>query len=175
MELTDFTPTDPTPGEHCIADLAGLVGGEFAVSDWVTIDQPRVSMFGAATEHRHWLHLDPERAKRDGPYGGTLAHGFLVTSLLSHFMDNTRMRPRDAAFGLNYGFDRVRYLAPLVTGDDVRIRNRITIAGADWRSGGRLMVRTANLFEQEGRDDPIAFAEWLILWVPKDGGGEPTP
>lgn len=163
----DSTPTDPRPGPWTMSDLVAHVGKEFAVSDWVTIDQPRVTMFGTATEHRHWLHLDPERARREGPYGGTLAHGFLVTSLLSHFMDNAAMRPADSAFGLNYGFDKVRYLAPLVVGDDVRIRDRISILGADWHSGGRLMVKTANRFEQEGNPDLIAYAEWLVLWVPK--------
>lgn len=171
--VMDWTPTDPEPGDLRIADFPDLVGKEFAVTDWVTIDQERVTMFGVATEHRHWLHLDTERALRDGPYGGTLAHGFLVTSLLSHFMDNVRMRPRDAAFGLNYGYDKVRYLAPLVTGDDTRIRDRISISDASWRPGGRMMVKTANHFEQDGNPDPIAFAEWLVLWVPKDGGDEP--
>lgn len=166
----DSTPTDPAPGPWSMAELAGRVGQEFAVSDWVVIDQPRVTMFGTATDHRHWLHLDPERARRDGPYGGTLAHGFLVTSLLSHFMDNTGMRPRDSAFGLNYGFDKVRYLAPLVVGDTVRIRDRISILEATWRPGGHLMVKTGNLFEQEGQEAAIAWAEWLIVWVPKVTG-----
>ncbi|WP_417513988.1 MaoC family dehydratase [Minwuia sp.] len=167
MEVSE-TATDPERGSHTIADFTNLVGKEFGVSDWVTIDQERVTMFGVATEHRHWLHLDPERAVRDGPYGGTLAHGFLVTSLLSHFLDNVRMRPADAAFGLNYGFEKVRYLAPLVVGDDVRVRDRITILDATWRSGGRLMVKTGNRFEQEGKPDPVAYAEWMLLWVPME-------
>jgi acyl dehydratase len=170
--MMNTEPTDPQPGELAIADYPELAGREFAVSDWVAIDQERVTMFGVATEHRHWLHLDPERAVRDGPYGGTLAHGFLVTSLLSHFMDNVRMRPCDAAFGLNYGYDRVRYLAPLVTGPQTRIRDRISIMETTWRPGGRLMVKTANHFEQDGNPDPIAYAEWLILWVPKGGEGQ---
>mgnify|MGYP000005535292 CR=1 FL=1 len=167
----DPTPTDPEPGRLTIADYAGMAGQEVAVSDWVTIDQERVTMFGIATEHRHWLHLDTERALRDGPYGGTLAHGFLVTSLLSHFMDNVKLRPADAAFGLNYGFEKVRYLAPLVAGDDTRIRDHISILSTEWRSGGRLMVKTANHFEQDGNPAPIAYAEWLILWVPKGTDG----
>ena len=171
--IVDATPTDPEPGTLKIADYPALTGREIGVSDWVTIDQERVTMFGIATEHRHWLHLDTERSLRDGPYGGTLAHGFLVTSLLSHFMDNLKLRPADAAFGLNYGYDKVRYLAPLVTGDDTRIRDRISILETTWRTGGRLMVKTANHFEQDGNPDPIAYAEWLILWVPK--GEEESP
>lgn len=158
--------TDPVRGDLMMADYLDHVGKEFAISDWVTIDQERVDMFGISTEHRHWLHLDPERSERDGPYGGTLAHGFLVTSLLSHFMDNVRMRPADAAFGLNYGFEKVRYLAPVVVGDGTRVRDRITILSAEWRSGGRLMMKTGNSFEQEGNPDLIAYAEWLLLWVP---------
>jgi acyl dehydratase len=162
----DTSPTDPQRGPHRMEDFVSMVGREFAVTDWVEIDQRRVTMFGVATEHRHWLHLDPDRAVRDGPYGGTLAHGFLVTSLLSHYMDNVLMRPADAAFGLNYGFEKVRYLAPLVVGDGIRVRDRITILSAEWRPGGRLMVKTGNSFEQEGKPDPVAYAEWLLLWVP---------
>ena len=164
--MPDRSPTDPVRGTLKIEDYAGMAGQEFAVTDWVLIDQERVDMFGISTEHRHWLHLDPERSKRESPYGGTLAHGFLITSLLSHYMDNVLMRPADAAFGLNYGFEKVRYLAPIVVGDGVRIRDRISILSTEWRSGGRLMVKTANHFEQEGVADPVAYAEWLILWVP---------
>lgn len=149
-----------------IATAEDFVGRELAVSDWMPLDQARVNMFAEATRHTHWMHTDPERAARESPYGGSLAHGFLMLSLISHFIDACDLRPADSAYALNYGVDKVRFLAPVVVGDGVRVRDRIKLLSAEPRKDG-LLARTAHEIEVDGLDRPAVYAEYLALWVPK--------
>ncbi len=152
----------PTP--FLIANAAELVGRELAVSDWDFVDQARIDRFAEATHHTHWLHTDPERAETEGPYGGTVAHGFFMLSLLNHFIDACDLRPADSAFALNYGVDRVRFLAPVPIGDGFRVRDRITLMETEMRPKG-LFARTGHTLEVEGMERPAVVAEYLAVWV----------
>ena len=99
--------------------LAGLnerVGGELGVSDWVTIDQGRIDAFASCTGDRQWIHVDEERAKRESPFRGTVAHGYLTLSMIAPLAMQVGVIPKDAAAGLNYGIDKVRFLAPVPAG-----------------------------------------------------------
>ncbi len=150
---------------HTLAELAALPPGELAVSEWIDIDQARVDAFGAATHHTHWLHTDPGRAGAEGAYGGTVAHGFLVLSLINHAIDLCRLRPTDSPYALNYGVDRVRFLKPMRIGDGFRVRDRISLIEAEMRETG-LFTRTGHAFEIEGEEDrPCVVAEYLSVWV----------
>ena len=142
--------------------------GEIAVSDWIDIDQQRVDAFAAATGHTHWLHTDPTRATTDAPYGGTVAHGFLILSLINHAIDLCGLRPDDCRYALNYGVDTVRFLKPMPVGDGFRIRDRITLARVEDRKAG-LFMETGHAFEIDGADDgPAVIADYFCLWVPDE-------
>ena len=147
-------------------NLKSFVGQTLAVSQWLEVDQERVNNFGNTTNHIHWGHLDPERSKAELPFGGTLVQGLLVASLLPYFIEETEVRPPDAAYGLNYGFDRVRFLEPIVIGDGVSLRDRIKLLQVDESRGpDRLLVKTSHTIETENSKNPVAYLEWLILYV----------
>lgn len=152
--------------DFLIATAADFVGKELAVSDWEFVDQARIDRFAEATWHTHWLHTDPEKARADGPYGGTVAHGFFMLSLLNHFIDVCDLRPADSAFALNYGVDKVRFPQPVPVGNGFRIRDRITLLATEPRPKG-LFARTGHTLEVEGLERPGAVAEYLAIWVPK--------
>ncbi len=147
-----------------LADLEGMVGEELAVSPWFDIDQETVNSFAEATLHTHWMHTDPARATAEGPYGGAIAHGFLMLSMVTHCIDACGLRPVDSTFGLNYGLEKARFIAPVVIGDGFRIRDRIGLASAEWRDKG-LLTRTTHLLEVESIDRPAVYAEYLSLWI----------
>jgi len=153
-----------------IAELAAAPPGPLAVSDWIEIDQDRVDAFAATTLHTHWLHTDPGRAAADSPYGGTVAHGFLVLSLINHAIDLCELRPSDSPYALNYGVDRVRFLKPMPICAGFRVRDRITLiesAMRDINGAPGLFTRTGHAFEIEGDDSekPCVSAEYLSVWV----------
>jgi len=154
-------------GQFLIENAEQFVGQELVISDWVTITQDQVTTFGEITNHLHWMHLDAERATEESPYGGTLVQGFLMSSLIVRFNDMTGLRPADSAYALNYGFDKVRYLAPVVTGAGVRLRDRISLISVEPREEGRKLMKTSHVLEVDGSDEPALYAEWLALWVPK--------
>lgn len=140
--------------------------GEIGVSKWFDIGQSRVDAFADVTEHTHWLHTDPARAASDGGYPGTLAHGFLILSLINKAIDSAGLRPTDSPYALNYGVDKVRFLKPMPIGDGFRIRDRISLVEAEMRDAG-LFTRTKHAFEIEGVDGPTVVAEYLAVWVPE--------
>lgn len=142
------------------ADLAQLVG-ETLVSDWFAVDQRRINGFAEVTNDHQWIHVDVERAKREA--GGTIAHGFLVLSLLPQFA-NAMIKVTDVAQELNYGFDKVRFTAPVAS--DARIRMRMQIEAAEPRGGG-LQLRRGCTIEVEGAERPAVVADWLTLFFPK--------
>ncbi len=149
-----------------IADWRATPPGEIAVSDWIDIDQARVDAFAAATGHTHWLHTDPARASSDAPFGGTVAHGFLILSLINHAIDLCAIRPSDSRYALNYGVDTVRFLKPMPIGGGFRIRDRITLARVEARDKG-LFMETGHAFEIDGVDDgPAMIADYFCVWVP---------
>lgn len=139
------------------ATLEGRVGEEIAVSDWLVVDQARIDRFADAIEDRQWIHVDPERARRS-PFGGTIAHGFLTLSLLSHLLETT-ISLGERKMGVNYGLNRVRFTAPVPAGS--RVRARFTLAATEPLDGNGMQSTWAVTVEREGGDRPALVAEWV--------------
>ena len=145
-----------------ISDLPSLIGKEVGVSRWIHVDQARIDAFADTTEDRQYIHVDPERA-RETPLGGTIAHGFLTLSLASA-MNFDAVEPLDGlSMGVNYGFDRLRFIAPVPAGSN--IRGRFRLLAAEDKRGGRWLLRYEITVEIEGSDKPALVAEWLGLQV----------
>jgi len=137
-----------------IAELAELVGQEVGVSEWITVTQERIELFAEATNDRQWIHLDAERAKA-GPFGTTIAHGFLTLSLLPE-MGASAFQVRETRMGVNYGLNKVRFPAPVPSGS--RIRGRFKLIGYEPLDGGAQITVQVTM-EREGSDKPVCIAE----------------
>ena len=137
-----------------ISDLQGLVGQELGVSEWMTITQEQINKFADATGDHQWIHIDPERA-RSGPFGTTIAHGFLTLSLLPE-MTARAFRVTETRMGVNYGLNKVRFTAPVPVGS--RLRSRMQLLEATPIEGGQQLV-WQNTLEREGSDKPVCVAE----------------
>ena len=107
---------------YSMMTVSQFVGRELGVSDWVTVTQDRIDQFAACTGDRQWIHVDVDRARRESPFGGPVAHGYLTLALLAALITEIGVIPHDAATGLNYGLDRVRFIAPVKTDARVRVR-----------------------------------------------------
>lgn len=146
-----------------VADLDEIrsrVGKEVGVSGWLVIDQARIGAFAEATEDRQFIHVDPDAAAQT-PFEGTIAHGFLTLSLLSRMAAEAILVPPTAKMIVNYGLDRVRFLAPVKSGK--RVRGRFTLESIDQKAGGQLLLRHLVTVEIEGEDKPALSAQWLAL------------
>ena len=141
-------------------EIRRRVGEEVGVSGWITVDQPRIDAFAGATEDRQFIHLDPEAAA-DTPFGGTIAHGFLSLSLLSRMGAEAMLLPDGLTMAVNYGFDRVRFIAPVMSGK--RVRGRFTLDSIEEKAPGQILMRHKATVEIEGEDKPALTAEWLGL------------
>lgn len=144
-----------------LADLAAMVGQEVTVSEWVHITQERINQFAQATGDHQWIHVDPERAK-SGPFGTTIAHGFLTLSLIPCFFDES-VSVRQLRMGVNYGLNKVRFVAPVPV--DSRLRGRMRLDKADPVEGGMQLLWTVSI-EREGSDKPVCVAESLARMYP---------
>ena len=141
-----------------VSALQGLIGQEVGVSRWIEVSQARIDAFADCTEDHQFIHVDPEAA-RATPFGGTIAHGFLTLSLASA-MSYDAVRPLDGVvMGVNYGFDKLRFLAPVPAGS--RIRGRFRLLAADDKGQGRWLLKHELTVEIEGGDKPALIAEWL--------------
>ena len=138
-----------------LAELKGLIGQEVAVSDWVHISQERVNLFAEATGDRQWIHLDVERCRKESPFGGTVAHGFLTLSLLPMLMENAFVMT-DVKMGVNYGLNKVRFPSAVPVGS--RVRGRMTLLTVEDIEGGAQMTWQVTM-EREGGDKPVCVAE----------------
>ena len=136
-------------------ELKGLVGQEVAVSDWIEITQDRINRFADATGDHQWIHLDAERARRESPYGTTIAHGFLTLSLLPMFLERSLVM-RDVKMCVNYGSNKVRFPAPVPVGS--RLRAHIALLSVDDITGGAQVVWLVTM-EREGSDKPVCVVE----------------
>jgi len=143
-----------------VDDIRGRIGTEVGVSDWLTIGQDRIDAFADATEDRQFIHVDPEAAART-PFGGTVAHGFLSLSMLSRMGAEAMLIPDGLKMAVNYGLDRVRFIAPVRSGQ--RIRGRFVLDSIEERAPGQLLVRHSVTVEIEGVDKPALTAQWLGL------------
>ncbi len=138
--------------------LPARVGSEVAVSDWFEVGQDRIATFAEATDDRQWIHLDPERCKRESPFGQPVAHGFLTLSLLPAMLTSA-LAIGGMRMGVNYGLNKVRFPSPLPAGS--RVRGRWTLRGADAVAGGWQFTWDVTI-EAEGAAKPVCVAEFLI-------------
>lgn len=144
-------------------DIKGAIGTEIGRSDWREVSQPMIDAFAHATDDHQWIHLDPERAAAETPFGGTIAHGFLTLSMLSTLAYEAIPRLEGAAMGINYGFDRIRFMAPVRAG--ARVRAVFNLADADIRPSGRVLSTYDVTLEIENSVKPALTAVWLTLAV----------
>jgi acyl dehydratase len=161
--------------QYTAEEIRRSYGEEPQISEWFLVEQMQIDQFGQATLDSDWMHVDPERAKRDGPFEGTVAFGFWTLSMLTYFVRHAGGRdyPDGALYGLNYGFDRVRLIEPVVVGK--RIRNRSKLLEITERGAGRFLVKTENAVEIEGSEKPAMVAEWLVLLVYPTSVDAPSP
>ena len=150
-----------------LSDMPELVGKELGVSDWVTVSQQQINQFAECSGDRQWIHVDVERAKRESPFRRPVAHGYLTLAMVAPLAMEIGVIPRDAAAGLNYGIDKVRFLAPVPAG--ARVRLRVVLAGIEPKDAGQVIMRTQNTLEVEGSDKPALVAETLALLIPAAG------
>jgi acyl dehydratase len=145
-----------------IEQFAALAGKELEPSPWLEITQERIDQFADATNDHQFIHVDPERAGKT-PFGGTIAHGYLTLSLLSDLLSHSWPMPENVVMGLNYGSDKVRYLAPVKVGQRIRARSKIT--EIDEKRPGQWLMKTAVTVEIENETTPALIAEILSMFV----------
>jgi acyl dehydratase len=154
--------------ELAFASLGTRVGEEIGVSNWVVIDQARIDAFASCTGDHQWIHVDVERAKRESPFRGPVAHGYLLLAMVASLSMEVGVIPADAAAGLNYGVDKVRFLAPAPAG--ARVRLRVVVVGVEPKADGSVVMKTKNTLEIEGSEKPALIAETLALIIPRGAG-----
>jgi acyl dehydratase len=140
-------------GEH--------VGQELGVSDWLSVDQAMIDGFAETTGDRQWIHVDVERCRKESPFGGTIAHGFLLLSLLAPLQMRLGLLPDDVARTINAGLGEVRFQTPVPAGG--RVRLRVSLAAVEPKGEGRLLMVTRNVLEIDGQDKPALVAEMAAL------------
>ena len=150
---------------YTMTTVQDFVGRELGVSDWITIGQDRIDQFADCTGDRQWIHVDVERAKSESPFGGPIAHGYLSLSLVAAMVMELGVVPPDAASALNYGLDKVRFVAPVKAG--ARVRLRAGLASAEPQSGGRMLLKLQSTLEIEGEAKPALVAEVLCMLIAK--------
>jgi acyl dehydratase len=150
--------------------LKDFVGREIGVTDWFEITQDRIRQFAEATEDRQWIHLDPDRAQRESPFGATIAHGFLTLSLLSHLSKLALQIQSGVSMTVNYGLNRVRFPTPVPA--DSKIRARVALQSLKNVAGAREAI-LAVVVELQNQPKPCCVAEWVIRYYPRDIGFQP--
>lgn len=146
-----------------VATLDTLVGRQFAPTDWILIDQQRIDRFAECTGDHQFIHVDPARVARETSFPGTLAHGFLLLSLAAGHRQRDFPAVSDVALVLNYGLDKLRFLAPVFAGARVRYNTRVL--AAEPRGEGRVLLRQEARLEVEGQEKPALVAELLALYI----------
>ena len=145
------------------AQLPELIGKEIGVSRWIEVDQKRIDVFADVTEDPQFIHIDPERAKAETPFGGTIAHGFLSLSLLSPMAMDLGFSLEGMSMGINYGFEKIRFLQPVRAGR--KVRGHFALENAVERHPGQWMLTYGVTVEIEGEDKPALIANWLTLQI----------
>ena len=145
------------PREIAFADLKSLIGQELGASEWHVVTQPDVNKFADVTHDHQWIHIDVERARRESPFGTTIAHGFLTLSLLSHFL-NESLEFGKSRMGVNYGCNRLRFTAPVKAGS--RLRTHFKLKEFQRIEGGVQLIWDI-VMECEGETKPVLVAEWV--------------
>jgi len=143
-------------------ELLGAVGRRLGESEWLAIEQPRIDEFARATGDHQWIHVDPERAK-GGPFGATIAHGYLTLSLVNQFLPQI-LEVRGTSMGVNYGCDKVRFPSPVRVGS--RVRGAGEVVAAEEVKGGAVQVTVRVTVEIEGSDRPACVVDTISRFVP---------
>ena len=143
-----------------IDKLKDLIEREVGVSDWIEVSQSRINQFAEATGDKQWIHIDAERARRESPFRQTIAHGFLTVSLLSE-LGQSAMEIGGVRMAINYGLNRVRFIAPVFA--DSKIRGRFTLAELEEIKGGTQATWSVTV-ERENGEKPCCVAEWLVRY-----------
>ncbi|MFL5699823.1 MAG: MaoC family dehydratase [Ktedonobacteraceae bacterium] len=152
------------PGnDYSIATISQYVGQELGVSEWITINQERINDFADFTGDHQWIHVNVERAKRESLFGTTIAHGYLTLSLVAALSMELGIIPAGVSQALNYGLDKVRFLAPVKSGS--RVRDRVVLLAAEPQGKGRILLKFRNTIEIEGEAKPALIADALSLLV----------
>jgi acyl dehydratase len=146
---------------NSLRSLKDLVGREIGATDWMSVTQERIQQFAEATGDLQWIHVDPERARRESPYGAAIAHGFLTLSLMSHFLREAIQTPGDVRQTINYGLNRVRFPAAVRAGE--KIRARIRLQACETLSDCVEAVFNITI-ETEGGEKPCCVAEWILRY-----------
>ena len=158
------SPQANTPNFVSIEQAQAYVGKELGSSDWLEITQERVKQFAEATGDFQFIHLDPERAAKESPFGGTIAHGFLTLSLLSMLSaQSPTIKIKGCSVLINYGLDKVRFINPVRVG--ARIRAHFSLVSAIEKSPGAYLIKHKITIEIEGQEKPAMIAEWLGMSV----------
>ena len=144
-----------------VSALRDRIGQEIAVSDWFAIGQERITQFAETTEDRQWIHVDAARAAAESPYGTTIAHGFLTLSMVSALLRNAIRLPAQR-MGINYGLNRVRFMAAVPSGS--RVRGRFVPSEIKDVKGGYQVVWTITI-DREGSERPCCVAEWVVRYL----------
>ena len=149
--------------DYSISTISQFVGQELGVSEWMTIDQERINHFADFTGDHQWIHVDVERAKGESLFGTTIAHGYLTLSLAAALSMELGIIPAGVSQALNYGLDKVRFLAPVKSGS--RVRDRVVLLAAEQQGKGRILLKFRNTIEIEGETKPALIADALSLLV----------
>jgi len=139
-------------------EINARIGSEIGVSDWILVDQQAIDTFADVTGDHQFIHVDPEAAAKS-PFGGTVAHGFLTLSLLSQMAAGLMLIPPTVKMGVNYGLDKVRFIAPVRSGK--RVRGRFTLVSAEEKRPGQWQFVHHVTVEIEGEDKPALIADWI--------------
>ena len=150
---------------YSMTTVPQFVGRSLGKSEWVRVDQDRIDQFAHCTGDRQWIHVDVERAKRESPFGTPIAHGYLALALVGALVIELGVIPPDAATGLNYGLDKVRFIAPVKSG--ARVRLQTNLVSAESQSNRRMLLKLQCTLEIEGEDKPALVAEVLCMLVGK--------
>ncbi|MEX0344549.1 MAG: MaoC family dehydratase [Rhizobiaceae bacterium] len=150
-----------------LEDLKGAVGTEIGISPWREVTQDMISQFADVTDDFNFIHVDPERARAETPFGGTIAHGFLSLSLLSTLAYETIPALEGRAMGINYGFDSIRFAAPVKSG--ARVRAKFDLANVKIRPSGYIQIAYDVTMEIEGSVKPAFTARWLTIAIMEEG------
>jgi acyl dehydratase len=151
--------------DYSMATVPQFVGRSLGVSEWVAVGQDCIDQFATCTGDRQWIHVDVERAKRESPFGGPIAHGYLTLALVGALVTELGVIPSDAAAGLNYGLDKVRFIAPVKSG--ARVRLQTDLISAEPQSGRRTLLKLQCTLEIEDEGKPALVAEVLCMLVGK--------
>ncbi len=142
-----------------LAEIRANVGKEIGVSEWMTITQAMINQFADLTNDHYFIHVNPERAAKETPFGGSIAHGFLTMSMLAAMAYQAVPRMVEAKMGVNYGFDRLRFISPVPAGS--RVRGRFVLKSVEDKGGGKWAVTHSVTVEIDGAAKPAIQADWM--------------